>query len=248
MDLNIILTALITLIATTFIYGGIALALFLVNWKRKKNNPIDIGVFELNDKGAQYRQEVGRFIIDPNRGRVLVTCTKFYWGGIKEYLGYHITNNDFTPSKFGNGRQQTFVCIKDSLVAPLRKMAKQGEKLTDEERTMLKTMCEKYVSPMPLNEIPETLSLTPIKNESLRFALDGYKDAAALYNDKDKNLAATLLKYAIIAIVVLGIVFVIAFILLIVMGPDAAAKVATNNAQVAQSYIPAVLNNTLPPG
>lgn len=242
MDLWIIVAIIITFLVATMIYGGAILAVFLVKNKRKSVNPIDIGIYELNDKGAQFRLEKGRFIMDPNRGRVLVTVTKFYWFGIKEYLGYHITNNDFTPKKFGNGRQYIALCIKDGLVAPLRKFASQ-KNLSEEDKKAIKLLTEKYVNVVSLTDIPENLSLTPIKNEQLRFALDVYKDAAALYNDKDKNLAATLLKYAIIGIVVLGIMFIVAFILLIVMGPDAAAKVAGQGAPQVIQYV----NQTLPP-
>lgn len=244
MDLWIVVTAVITTLACTMIYGGIIGAVFLIKQKRLKSNPVDISIYELNEKGYQWRLEVGRFLVDPHRGRVLVTCTKWYWGGIKEYLGYHISVNDFTPSKYGNGRQFVEVAIKDGLVAPLRKIAKSNKKMTEDEIASLKLWTEKFVTTVKIDNNPETLSLTPIKGEQLRFALDGYKDAAELYNDKDKNLAATLLKYAIIGIVVLGIAFIVGFILMIVMGPDAAAKVATSHAQTVIQYV----NQTVPPG
>lgn len=243
MDLWIIVAVVITFLVATMIYGGVALAVFLIKTKRKSVNRIDIGIYELNDKGATYRLEKGRFIIDPNKGKVLVTVTQIYWNGIKEYLGYHITENDFTPRKFGNGRMYLELAIKDGLVAPLRKFAKQ-KVLSEEDKKAIKLLCEKHVLPISITENPETLSLTPIKSEQLRFSLDAYKDAASLYNDKDKNLAATLLKYAVIGIVVLGIMFIVAFILMIVMGPDAAAKVAGGGgAQTVVQYV----NGTLPP-
>lgn len=89
--------------------------------------------------------------------------------------------------------------------------------------------------PFNFEEVDKTFSLKPIRQETIRFVLDTHKDAADLYNDKDKERAAFLMKSAVAIFIFTLVIVMVILVILINQGPAIADKLHPAAQVVAQN-------------
>jgi hypothetical protein len=212
--------AVLSIMGFLFVEMMIGVFVFMLAYKRKQLNKIDILVCEMNKQGVQIRREMGRRQNDPHRGPRVVTVGLLP-SSIKESLGYEIKDDHMIFSKQGVGRRWLFVALKDGIYSPLSYVLKKKNiDLTEEERALLLGLKERGVIPFEFSEIPETLSLSPIRYEAHRFAADVQMDVRDVYGDKNAEMARTLMRWAFIMIAILVISVIVLLVLFLTLGPD----------------------------
>lgn len=229
----IALSVLATLIILMLL-GGFALFYYFM---RKIKNNIDIVLVEvLGDRNFIVRRAIGRWDQDPNRGRRLVSAG-FGISSIKEVISYQLKDEDLAPSA-GN-RKCIIIARKDRLSIPLR-LGKKFSQMTDEEKKVLDALYQRNITKVKFPEFPAEFNLTPIIYEQQRFVLDANKDAQNLHRDSALDKAYSLAKWAVIGAIVVFTLCLLAFILMMILGPDAAKK--------AVDFTSAAPAQPLPPG
>ena len=242
MDTNTLLTVILTILGVLMFEGIIFAFIMLLVTSRKKKNNIDIGVFEATKNGLMYRQEIGRFVLDPKVGRKLITVKGYLIVKEKDNLGYHISENYMHFSKRGINRKYVAVMIKDGLPGAIETAVK-NKTLTEQEYEIVKKIYENLKLPIPAPEIPDNVSSVVVKSDAMRLALDMYKDAQDLYNQKDANWGKlmTLASMGLFGLVIIGTIII--FIIMITKGGDFAAQFRD-----APQYIYNNASMILPPG
>lgn len=211
--------------------------IFYYMMRRIKNN-IDITLVEvLSDRNFVVNTRIGRWDQDPNRGRRMVTAG-FGISSIKEVLSYQFKDEDLSPAK--GGRKCIIIARKDRLCLPLR-LSKKFTQMTDEEKKILDALYSKNITKVKFPEFPAEFNLTPIVYEQQRFVLDANKDAQNIHNDSALDKAYSLAKWAVIGAIIVFSLCLLAFILMMVLGPDAAKKAVDFTAGTAPAA-------PLPPG
>jgi len=230
----------LTVFTVMILGGGVAVLLMVARKAKNRKNFIDIAIFEIVKGTYQFRMEKGRFLMDPHRGKVLVTCKRgLNPKSVKDKLAYHIGDSDMVPSMMGVGRKFIMVARKNGLSASMEYISKSSE-FTEEEKNLLSKINDKYNNNVVhVEDVPASMSLTPITAEQTRFALDVIKDSQKLYFDEDKQTARFLMRSALIIMGVVLVGCVVIFAIMVGQAPDFAASVAAN----AASSVP---NNVMP--
>lgn len=238
MNVSTVITVVITILIVLILESIIVMFTVLILYKRDRVNKIDVLIYELSKNGWQTRIEKGRFEHDSVRGRTLYTCKFLPWS-IKDKLGYNFSDNDVCPSLKGFfGKRYFLACAgKDGLFSPLKAEKKSKDvKLTPGEEKTFKDVCSKLIYPVNIDQNPETLNLTPILHEQLRFKLDVTQDTQDIYRNADREFAKTLMKLAIYFAFGVLVFAVVVIVILITQGGTIA--------EAAVNVVPA----TLPPG
>lgn len=189
MDINILLSILISTFVLNVIYIVVGLLIFLKYHRWKTGNPLDIVIAELTRNGVVIRKEIGRREISKTGWRV-VTAKWLKKSSVKDNLGYNISEDDMSPSGHGRKRKFLLVAMKDGLTSSLQNI-EGADKWTKEEKEILLKIEETFntASPIKLNDIPKTLSLKPILSEQTRLAIDLARDTVDVEGNDDKKAA-----------------------------------------------------------
>lgn len=230
----IVLSVLATIIVIMLLVG---FCIFYYMMRRIKNN-IDVVLVEvLGDRNFIINQQIGRWDHDPNRGRRLITAG-FGISSIKDVLSYQFKDEDLSPAK--GGRKCIIIARKDRLSCPLR-LGKKFSQMTEQEKSILESLYQKNITKVKFPEFPAEFNMTPIVYEQQRFVLDANKDAQNLHRDAALDKAYALAKWVIIGAIVVFSLCLLAFIMMMILGPDAAKKAIDFTAASAQAA-------PLPPG
>jgi translation elongation factor EF-G len=100
-----------------FVIIFVSMGIIFFRMIRKKTNPIDFTIIELNRTGCVVRREIGRRIFSKVGGYTFVTA-KILPSSIKDRLGPNIGSNNIYPNKYGNGRVTCIGLWKDGVFAP----------------------------------------------------------------------------------------------------------------------------------
>lgn len=229
MNVDVVVAVVFTILIVLLIVSVVGMCVVLFLYKRSTVNNIDILIYELSKTGFQIRYEKGRFQYDSKYGKCLYTANKMPHS-IKDKLGYNFTDNDICPSKNGLFGRRYFIAVaaKDSLFSALQpKNIPKKLKLSPEEQKTFKDISAKLMYPVNLSENPESLSLTPILGEQIRFKLDVTQDAQDVYMSGDKEFAKTLIKLAIMfsfgVLIFAGVVIIV----IITQGGSLASSVSS---------------------
>lgn len=248
---NLIVGMFVFLIQT-FIGVMSAAMFFIFKWKYNKVNNIDITIVEMTKNGYKYRTEKGRKEFEESRGWRFVTAVKFgFVYTVKDNLGCNITDDDLIDSMNGSKRKALMVCMKDGLTSTFE-FAERDLKLNKEEKKQLETIMaseefeflksiKKITNTIVIDEIPRTLSLTPIKTEQTRFSLDAANDAEDIFGISARKRAARNLFMVAVGILVFSVV--VSFVILVIMvtqGPNFATDIAANTAARSASRLAAL--------
>ena len=211
---------------------------------KNKKNYIDIALLNIVKGTFQFRMEKGRFITDPHKGRVLVTCKNgLNSNSVKDRLAYHIHDGDMVPSSMGIGRKFIIIARKNGLAASLDYVTKHQD-LTEEEKNLLSSINSKYNNEIVyVKDIPLSMSMKPITAEQTRFALDVVKDSQKLYFDEDKRTARFLMRSALVILGVVAIGSVVILAIMVGQAPSFAADLAHN---VGASNVVNIVPSALP--
>jgi len=228
---------IVSILGTILFLFMMAILVMLFTVIKNDKNPIDIYLFEMTKGFPRIKRKRGRFIMDPHLGRVLVTVGNFP-NSIDQKLTYHVSDNDLIPiQKMLLGlkpRKAVLLATKDNISTPLDLINKQKNTLTDKEKEVLKSVAKRFHTVISMEEIPEHLSLKPIKYEQTRMILDIHKDTADVYGDKEKELGRTLIKAGIALIMFVMVMAFVVIVILVTQGPDLAIKTG----EVVASGIP----------
>jgi len=223
--------AILTWLIVTFLNIMIGSIVFIFWFNRRKNNNIDVSIYELTKDSFQHRREIGRFLDDPKLGRILVTA-KLFSNSIKDKLGPLISDNDLVTSKKA-GRKFVAVAVKDGMISPLKRKL-ESSKLSEKELESINKLL--HPNKVSLKEIPQSLGLSPIKSEQIRFVLDAKAEALETYKDKNAEAQRFIMKALGVGFVLLVVGTIAIVAILLTQGPQAVEQISS-----------AVPKNPLPP-
>lgn len=220
------ITIILTFMATSLIYGMIAGIVMIMRTIRRQKNPLDIVILELTKQGAMFRTEIGRKEIRSDRPNRVVTAPKFKPHGVKDNLGYNISDDDMLPSSHGRKRKALMVVTKDGLTSTLE-MAVKNIDLNAEEEKLIKKIQQKYNQPgiIKLDEVPAQLSLKPILADQTSFLQDAIKDNHTLNNSDILKMRQRVMLGSMAMFGLTLMICLVLFIVFLNMGPDVAQEV-----------------------
>lgn len=193
---------------------------------RRRKNPIDIDLYEFNEKAITIRSEIGRFDFSKEHGRCLFIFNKKKKEDIN--LGNQFTDDDLIPKiskgiiDFGAVRKKICVGVKDGIYGSLRVIEEQVE-LSDTEKEILQNILysieTKNINTIKILERPKSFSLKPIMPEQTRFVLDTNTQLQDAYKDETLiDIMRKLSKSLVPMFIVFMIVVLVVIVVLIVQG------------------------------
>lgn len=219
------MSAIVIIFTTLFwflFFGIIGINAFMWYHNKRKHNPYDLWIVELLGDSMRTRHGMGRFIMHPEKGRVLVEVG-FMPKSTKTILGTHFSEEDSIVSSTGKKRATLIVCVKDHISSPVKR-ALEDKELSNDEKKLLNTLVSNNT--IKLEEVPKNLNLKPIQYEQTNFYLQTQKDALKLHNDSDKKFSRLMVGFSlgIFGLLVIGSIVII--VLLITQSPQFASTLA----------------------